>query len=82
VAALRQADPPSKEYHQLSLKFVDLLILDGNMPEGLIRQGKKKIIIKGKKTAGENFVYYTDNFQKGLKKTKIILIVTRSHVKM
>jgi hypothetical protein len=38
------------------------------MPEGLIRQRKKKIMIKRKKTAGENFICNTDNFQKGLKK--------------
>jgi hypothetical protein len=41
VAALRRADPPSKESYRLSTRFTIIeLILNGNRPDSLIRQGK------------------------------------------
>jgi hypothetical protein len=46
VAALRRANPPSKESYQLSTRSIfSELILNGNTPESQIRQGRRRILI-------------------------------------
>jgi hypothetical protein len=41
VAALRLADPQSKESYLLSIRSIVQINVDGNRPEGLIRQGRR-----------------------------------------
>jgi hypothetical protein len=46
VAALRWADPPSKESYQLSTRFtISELILNGNRSEPLVRRGRNRITV-------------------------------------